>query len=185
MAFAQIPRPRTDAARGILLMIGTMLLFSILDACAKELTTRVGVPTTLWARYAGQTMIVFLLVLPRLGATLRTRYPLLQLLRSICLFAATFCFFNGLARIGLKRGYTSLDLRLVDVATGRVVQTVAVEGRHSRFNFGFDVFADVGRAYVPLPNVLQLFKNTPIERALQEMVGKAVDTLATGAVRGP
>ena len=91
----------------------------------------------------------------------------------------------GLARIGLKRGYTSLDLRLVDVATGRVVQTVAVEGRHSRFNFGFDVFADVGRTYVPLPNVLQLFKNTPIERALQEMVGKAVDTLASGAVRSP
>ncbi|AKO96521.1 MAG: DMT family transporter [Marinovum algicola] len=118
MAFAQIPRPRTDAARGILLMIGTMLLFSILDACAKELTTRVGVPTTLWARYAGQTMIVFLLVLPRLGATLRTRYPLLQLLRSICLFAATFCFFNGLARIGLAENTAIMDLNPVLITLG-------------------------------------------------------------------
>lgn len=91
----------------------------------------------------------------------------------------------GLARIGLKRGYTALDLRLVDVATGRVVQTVAVEGRHSRFNFGFDVFADVGRQYIPLPNALQIFSNTPVERALQEMVIQGVSALAVGAAPGP
>ncbi|WP_323764317.1 DMT family transporter [Marinovum sp.] len=118
MAFLHIPRPRTDAGRGIALMIGTMLLFSILDSCAKELTTRIGVPTTLWARYAGQTLVVLLLVLPRLGVTLRTRYPGLQLARSVCLFAATFCFFNGLSRIGLAENTAIMDLNPVLITLG-------------------------------------------------------------------
>ncbi|TNF23179.1 MAG: DMT family transporter [Rhodobacteraceae bacterium] len=121
MAISPLPSgliPKSDAARGILLMVGTMLFFSIMDVFAKELGQRVGVATTLWARYAGQTLVVLVLVAPRLGPTLRTRYPLLQLLRSMSLFAATFCFFMGLARIGLAENTAIMDLNPVLITLG-------------------------------------------------------------------
>ncbi|MGY3436548.1 MULTISPECIES: DMT family transporter [unclassified Marinovum] len=113
--------PGTDTGRGILLMICTMLLFSITDVLAKELTSRIGVPTTLWARYAGQTLVVLLIVLPRLKSTLQTRYPKLQFLRSICLFSATFCFFNGLSRIGLAENTAIMDLNPVLITLGGAI----------------------------------------------------------------
>ncbi len=118
MALAHLLRPRTDTARGILLMIGAMLLFSITDVSAKMLTQRIGVGTTLWARYAGQTLVVCLILLPRLGTMLRTRYPRLQLMRSVCLFGATFCFFNGLSRIGLAENTAIMDLNPVLITLG-------------------------------------------------------------------
>lgn len=99
-------------------MIGTMLFFSVMDVFAKELGQRVGVPTTLWARYAGQTLVVLLLVLPRMPAVLRTRYPGLQILRSVSLFAATFCFFTGLSKIGLAENTAIMDLNPVLITLG-------------------------------------------------------------------
>lgn len=110
--------PSASATRGIMLMLGTVLLFSIMDVCAKELGNRVGVATTLWARYAGQTTIVLLLVLPRLGPTLRTRYPGLQLLRSMCLFAATFCFFSGLRHLALAENTAVMNINPVLITLG-------------------------------------------------------------------
>lgn len=89
----------------------------------------------------------------------------------------------GLARFGFKRGFVSMDMRLLDASTGRVLQTIAVEGRNTRLGFDFDVFADVGYRYATLPSAIQLFKNTPIEQALQEMVGKAVLDLAQSATK--
>ena len=74
-------------------------------------------------------------------------------------------------------------MRLLDASTGRVLQTIAVEGRNTRLGFDFDVFADVGYRYATLPSAIQLFKNTPIEQALQEMVGKAVLDLAQSATK--
>lgn len=121
MAFSPLPAglvPKSNAARGIALMIGTMLFFSVMDVLAKELGQRVGVATTLWARYAGQTLVVLVLVAPRLGQTLRTRYPLLQLFRSMSLFAATFCFFMGLARIGLAENTAIMDINPVLITLG-------------------------------------------------------------------
>ena len=90
----------------------------------------------------------------------------------------------GLARLGLKRGYAALDMRVVEVSTGRVLRSVAVEGRNSRFGFDFDLFVDAGSAYVALPGALKWFRNTPIERALQEMVSEAVRELARDALSG-
>jgi len=49
-----------DQTKGILLMIAAIFAFTVLDLCAKLLIERVGVMQTLWARYAGQTIVVFL-----------------------------------------------------------------------------------------------------------------------------
>lgn len=108
----------TDATRGILLMIGAIFCFTLMDATAKELGGRVGVMTTLWARYAGQAVLVFLLVLPRLRGTLRTRYPKLQLARSVVLLLATLCFFTGLSRIGIAEATAIMDVNPVLITLG-------------------------------------------------------------------
>lgn len=91
----------TAQSRAILLMISAILCFSIMDAAVKAVAPSVGVLPTLWARYAGQMLLVFLLVLPRLRHVVRTRYPGLQFLRSVLLMSATAFFFTGLSLIPL------------------------------------------------------------------------------------
>lgn len=87
--------------RGILCFLGTILLFSIMDAIAKDLTRRMDPLQVVWARYASQTAWAFLLLAPRLGRLLRTRFPGLQLVRSAALFGATISFFFGFSVLPL------------------------------------------------------------------------------------
>ncbi|PHQ97884.1 MAG: hypothetical protein COB39_09715 [Marinosulfonomonas sp.] len=86
--FSQIPAQ----TRSILLMIAAVFAFTVLDLTAKSLTMRAGVMQTLWARYAGQTLIVFIIILPKLKSRLRTAYPKLQLLRALFMLGATTFF---------------------------------------------------------------------------------------------
>ncbi len=83
-------------------MITAIFCFSIMDATVKALAPNVGVLPALWARYAGQMLLVFVLVLPRLTTVVRTKYPGFQFLRSILLMSATACFFTGLSLIPLS-----------------------------------------------------------------------------------
>ncbi|MFQ6552801.1 DMT family transporter [Aestuariibius insulae] len=83
------------AARGILIFLAAGLMFTCMDLMAKLLADRVHLLQTLWFRYAVQALLVTLLILSRARRVLRTRYPKLQLLRSVCLFAATVFFFAG------------------------------------------------------------------------------------------
>lgn len=92
----------TEQNRAILLMIAAIFCFSIMDATVKALAPNVGVLPALWARYAGQMLLVFVLVLPRLKTVVRTKYPGLQFLRSLLLMSATACFFTGLSLIPLS-----------------------------------------------------------------------------------
>lgn len=83
-------------------MIAAIFCFSIMDATVKVLAPNVGVLPALWARYAGQMLLVFVLVLPRLRTVVRTKYPKLQFFRSLLLMSATACFFTGLSLIPLS-----------------------------------------------------------------------------------
>ncbi len=116
------PAPTVDPAlvrsRAILLMLGAVLCFTLMDATAKALSVRVGTVPTLWARYAGQTLVVLALVAPRLGTVLRTRYPRLQLLRSLYLLGATACFFFGIANIGLAEATAIMNVNPVLITLG-------------------------------------------------------------------
>ena len=91
----------TQNTRGILLMIAAIFLFSTMDVLAKTIAHRTDTVMAIWARYAGQTVVVILLVLPRLKTVMRTKYPGLQLLRSVFLLIGTTCFFFGFVLIGL------------------------------------------------------------------------------------
>lgn len=76
-----------------------------LDATAKYLVRDYSVFFVLWARYAGQMMVVTPFARHRGGAHFwRTRHLGLQLLRSACLFTATVCFFSGLRYLPLAEG---------------------------------------------------------------------------------
>lgn len=83
-------------------MIAAIFCFSIMDATVKALAPNVGVLPALWARYAGQMLLVFVLVLPRLKTVVRTKYPGFQFFRSLLLMSATACFFTGLSLIPLS-----------------------------------------------------------------------------------
>lgn len=82
---------------GALLMVAAMLAMTLMDATAKALQQSGLHPLqVVWARFMSQTVIVVLVLSPRLRGLLRTRYPALQFVRSVFLFGATMCFFFSL-----------------------------------------------------------------------------------------
>lgn len=99
-------------------MICAMALFSVMDATAKEIAQRTDTVMAIWARYAGQTVVVTLLVAPRLRSVLRTSHPKLQLLRSVFLLIATTCFFFGFVLIGLANAAAIMAVNPVLITLG-------------------------------------------------------------------
>lgn len=79
-------------------------------------------------------------------------------------------------RIGVSKSYIAMDLRVVDITTGRILATVPVEGTSwkSRARFQGVVGKHTNYNYVKLPGLINVFSNTPIEKALNEMVNAAV-----------
>ena len=126
MAFKRpVPGPRlrpwselSGTAQGIALMIATMFFFSVLDAMAKEVAHRTDTVMAIWARYAGQTVVVSLLIAPRMKMVLKTGYPGLQLLRSVFLLIATSCFFFGFVTIGLANAAAIMSINPILITLG-------------------------------------------------------------------
>ena len=94
--------PRTAAQHqsrivGIALMCAALVCFSCLDATAKWVNRSVDPMVTVWARYISAAFLTFLVINPRTQpGALRTRRLPLQLIRSVLLFASTFCNFVAL-----------------------------------------------------------------------------------------
>lgn len=109
---------QNDTARGILLMIASIASFTLMDALAKHLMQAYPPLQVIWARYTGQTVLVALVFLPRLGTVLRTRRPGLQALRSLLQFGATAFFFLALGHIGLAEATAITDTNPVLITLG-------------------------------------------------------------------
>src|SRR4051812_47849782 len=91
--------------RALPLVLAAGLCFSTLDATAKYLIQDHPLFLVVWARYAGQCLVVVPIVWHRAGPGFwRTRHLRLQLLRSLCLVSATACFFGGLRYLPLAEG---------------------------------------------------------------------------------
>ena len=99
-------------------MLGAVFLFTVMDAIAKQLTKEVGLIQTIWVRYTGQALLVFLIVLPRLREVAKSQYPKLQLLRSVVLMAATCLFFSSISKIGLAEATAIMDINPVLITLG-------------------------------------------------------------------
>jgi curli biogenesis system outer membrane secretion channel CsgG len=83
----------------------------------------------------------------------------------------------GVLNLSFKRGYAAMDLRIVDVGTGRIVASSAVEGKNTRWGLDFTGLFSVGGSAIKLPGILSYFSNTPVEEALQKMVAAAIGTI--------
>ena len=99
-------------------MLGAVFLFTVMDVIAKKLTQEVGLIQTIWVRYTGQALLVFLIVLPRLREVAKSQYPKLQLLRSVVLMAATCLFFLNISKIGLAEATAIMDINPVLITLG-------------------------------------------------------------------
>lgn len=73
-----------------------------------------------------------------------------------------------------RKGYVSMDLRVIDTRSGRIVASVAVEGSSYKFGAAVSGIASTRSGSVRLPVILRGFTNTPTERAISEMVDAAV-----------
>lgn len=79
------------------LIVAAGLCFSTLDATAKFLVQEHTLFIVVWARYAGQMLVVTPISWHRGGGDFwRTRHLAMQLARSLCLVIATLCFFGAL-----------------------------------------------------------------------------------------
>ena len=88
--------------RALPLFLLAGLCLSSLDATAKYLVRDHALFLVVWARYAGQMLVVTPFAWRRAGPSFwRTRHPLLQLVRSGSLLVATICFFGGLRYLPL------------------------------------------------------------------------------------
>ncbi|MCU0827339.1 MAG: DMT family transporter [Tabrizicola sp.] len=111
------PAP-SNVTRGVLLMILAILLFTAMDATAKGLIERYPAPQVVWARFAGQLLIVVLILNLRTGPLLRTHYPWLHMARSAFQFGATGLFFLSLGHIGLAEATALTDINPVLITLG-------------------------------------------------------------------
>eukprot|EP00903_Cladosiphon_okamuranus_P001917 g1915.t1 len=113
-----------------------MFFFSLMDAMAKEIAHRTDTVMAIWARYAGQTVVVALLVAPRLKSVLKTGYPGLQLLRSVFLLLATSFFFFGFVTIGLANAAAIMSLNPVLITLGAALVLGERFGRRRAIGIG-------------------------------------------------
>ena len=91
--------------RALPLLLLAGLCFSTLDATAKYLVQDHALFLVVWARYAGQMLVVTPIAWHRAGAGFwRTRHLRMQLVRSLCLVIATACFFGALRFLPLAEG---------------------------------------------------------------------------------
>jgi drug/metabolite transporter (DMT)-like permease len=113
--------PSSSVTRGIALMILAILLFTAMDATAKGLIERYPAPQVVWARFAGQLLIVLVLLNLRTPQLLRTRHPGLHLARSAFQLGATGLFFLSLPHVGLAEATALTDINPVLITVGAAI----------------------------------------------------------------
>lgn len=108
----------SSTTKGILLMVLTVLVFGVMDMVAKAMVGHYPPLQVVWSRYTGQTVIVVLILLPRLTSVLRTRRPGAHLARSVFQFGATAFFFSALGVIGLAEATAIMEVAPVLITLG-------------------------------------------------------------------
>ncbi|WP_298494099.1 DMT family transporter [uncultured Maritimibacter sp.] len=114
-------RPTQNAAKGILLYMAGIFFMATMDVLAKLVVQDVHVAMAVWARYAGQTLVVTLFFLPKLGTIARTRYPVIQFVRSVLLLLGTSMFFLSLTYLGLAEATAIMDINPVLITLGGAI----------------------------------------------------------------
>lgn len=97
------PLPASDQTlRGILLICAAVFLFASHDGLSKFLSGFYPIVMVVWARYLVHTLLMVAVFVPRNGlAVIRTRRPLMQLARALCLIGTSLFFTTGLRYLPL------------------------------------------------------------------------------------
>lgn len=119
-----MPAPMTDThhtARGILFLLAALVAFSAMDALGKHLLHHYPTLQVIWARYAGQTLILLAVFPGRYRLLFATARPGLQALRSALQFGATLFFFASLNFIALAQAAAIMDVQPVLITLGAAI----------------------------------------------------------------
>ncbi|MBT7977161.1 MAG: DMT family transporter [Rhodospirillaceae bacterium] len=125
---------------GIMLALGALFLFSLLDVQAKYLGQTLPVSQVVWARYFGHFAVMAVIFMPRRGLGLfRTRRPGLQLVRSILLLLCTAAFFTAIQYMPLADAVSIsfVSPLLVTALSGPLLGEVVGPRRWSAVAVGF------------------------------------------------
>ncbi len=114
-------QPASQPGKGILLYMAAFFFMSTMELMAKLLTQDLHVAQAVWARYAGQTVIVVVWLFPQLGQVVRTRYPGLQFARSVLLLIGTAVFFTALTYLGLAEASAVMNINPVLITVGGAI----------------------------------------------------------------
>jgi drug/metabolite transporter (DMT)-like permease len=143
MRHAHVPLP------AILLVTGSVLCFTMLDAITKFMTQRYTVPVLVWARYGVQ----FVAMLAWLGPSMRfglvrTRRMRFQIFRGTLLLASSLFFVNALRSLPLAEA-TALNYTtpIIVVLLGRLV----LDERITQARIGFVIAGVVGMLLIVQP----------------------------------
>lgn len=112
------PPTPAQTRQGILLMLLAILMFTAMDALAKGLVARYPTAQVVWVRFAGQALLVALILNARLPVYARTAMPRLHVLRAFAQMGATGFFFLSLNYIGLAEATALTDLNPVLITLG-------------------------------------------------------------------
>lgn len=115
------PPTPAQTRQGILLMLLAILMFTAMDALAKGLVARYPTAQVVWVRFAGQLLLVALILNARFPTLARTAMPRLHVLRAFAQMGATGFFFLSLNYIGLAEATALTDLNPVLITLGAAV----------------------------------------------------------------
>lgn len=110
-----------NPTRGIALMLLAILVFTVMDACAKALVVHYPAAQVVWVRFTGQFLLAVLLLRGRAPALMRTAHPGLHLLRALFQIGAIGFFFLALSHIGLAEATAISDVSPVLISLGAAV----------------------------------------------------------------
>jgi drug/metabolite transporter (DMT)-like permease len=146
-----VPHSSADHAlrRALPLFLLAGFCLSSLDASAKFLVREHSLVLVVWARYAGQMVVVTPWAWHRAGPGFwRTRRLPMQLVRSGCLVAATICFFGGLRYLPLAEGSAITFLAPIFIA---ILSQPMLGERPTRARWAASVMGFVGILIIARP----------------------------------
>lgn len=89
-------------ATAVLMIVGAVATFSIMDATIKTMLPRLPVPFLVWARWTFQVVAMLIWLGPTMGrGMVRTQRLPLQLVRGLLLISSSLCFFMALGSLPL------------------------------------------------------------------------------------
>lgn len=109
---------RRAAGLGVLFLLGSLALFTLMDAVAKYLSARYHPAQLIWARFAINLALVALVYRGSFLPRLRTRQPLAQVTRGVMQVITITLFFIAIRHIGLAEADALFDINPILITLG-------------------------------------------------------------------